>query len=107
MTTEAGTDLDAVHSCDTILEQLGYLRRHLGLIVETCRATGLRLRVENGVHLYESTLEGLIEVGGFSYVNPRCELNDVRIGRYCSIASGVIIGPHGHPTDWLSTHPYV
>lgn len=28
------------------------------------------------------------------------------IGRYCSIAGGVRIGDHGHPTDWLSTNAF-
>ena len=30
-------------------------------------------------------------------------INNVRFGRYCSVASGVVIGPHEHPTDWLTT----
>ncbi len=30
-------------------------------------------------------------------------LNNLRVGRYCSIATGVVIGAHEHPTDWLTT----
>ena len=28
------------------------------------------------------------------------------IGRYCSIAGGLRIGDHNHPTDWLSTNVF-
>lgn len=30
-------------------------------------------------------------------------MGNVRIGRYVSIAAGVMIGMHNHPVDWLST----
>ena len=30
-------------------------------------------------------------------------MNNASFGRYCSMASGVVIGPHEHPTDWLTT----
>ena len=30
-------------------------------------------------------------------------INNARFGRYCSVASGVTIGAHEHPTDWLTT----
>ena len=37
-------------------------------------------------------------------LQPRAgRLNNARIGRYCSVASGVTIGAHEHPTDWLTT----
>jgi acetyltransferase-like isoleucine patch superfamily enzyme len=30
-------------------------------------------------------------------------INNLHAGRYCSIANGVVIGSHEHPTDWLTT----
>lgn len=30
-------------------------------------------------------------------------LNNLHAGRYCSIANGVVIGSHEHPTTWLTT----
>jgi acetyltransferase-like isoleucine patch superfamily enzyme len=30
-------------------------------------------------------------------------LNNLRAGRYCSIATGVVIGTHEHPTNWLTS----
>ena len=46
--------------------------------------------------------------GAFLDVGPFCNLsggtlNNLRAGAYCSIASGVVIGTHEHPTDWLTT----
>lgn len=46
--------------------------------------------------------------GAFLDVGAFCNLsggtvNNARFGRYCSMASGVVVGPHEHPTDWLTT----
>ena len=43
-----------------------------------------------------------LDVGAFCNLSGGT-LNHLRAGRYCSIASGVIIGTHEHPTDWLTT----
>ena len=43
-----------------------------------------------------------LDVGAFCNLSGGT-LNNLRAGRYCSIASGVIIGTHEHPTDWLTT----
>lgn len=43
-----------------------------------------------------------LDIGAFSNLSGGT-LNNLRTGRYCSIASGVIIGTHEHPTDWLTT----
>lgn len=52
-----------------------------------------------------------LDVGAFCNLSGGA-INNARIGRYCSLASGVVIGPHEHPTDWLTTsrtayHPQV
>ena len=49
-----------------------------------------------------------VPTGAFLEVGAFCNLsggtiNNARFGRYCSLASGVVIGPHEHPTDWLTT----
>ncbi len=49
-----------------------------------------------------------VPTGAFLDVGAFCNLsggtiNNARFGRYCSLASGVTIGPHEHPTDWLTT----
>jgi len=43
-----------------------------------------------------------IDIGAFCNLSGG-SINNVRVGRYCSIAAGVVIGPHEHPTDWLTT----
>ena len=43
-----------------------------------------------------------IDVGAFCNLSGGT-INNVRFGRYCSVAGSVVIGPHEHPTDWLTT----
>ena len=45
----------------------------------------------------------LIQVGAFASLAHGGQMGNVRIGRYVSIAAGVIIGMHNHPVDWLSS----
>lgn len=50
-----------------------------------------------------------LEVGAMTYIRGDSELWNVsRIGRFCSIGNGVLIGHDraGHPMDWVSTHPF-
>ena len=44
----------------------------------------------------------LIEIGAFCNLSGG-KIGNVRIGRYCSIADGVVIGAHEHPTNWLTS----
>lgn len=49
-----------------------------------------------------------VPTGAFLDIGAFCNLsggtiNNARFGRYCSVASGVTIGPHEHPTDWLTS----
>lgn len=48
------------------------------------------------------------EVGDYTFINKYCliDKNVVSIGKFCSIAYNVRIGLGGHPTSWLSTHPF-
>jgi acetyltransferase-like isoleucine patch superfamily enzyme len=55
-----------------------------------------------------SSIISTVAPGAFLDVGAFCNLsggsiNNVRFGRYCSVASGVVVGPHEHPTDWLTT----
>lgn len=77
---------------------------------------GLRLPglVQTGKLADGSRIEGPTSIicavshGAFIDIGAFCNLsggtiNNVRFGRYCSIAAGVVIGMHEHPTDWLTT----
>ncbi|WP_414054793.1 CatB-related O-acetyltransferase [Macrococcus equi] len=45
------------------------------------------------------------EIDSYSYLGYGCKLNNVKIGRYCSLASDIKIGLGKHPTHLLSTSP--
>ena len=78
----------------------------LGLRLPGLRQTGQLLR---GSRIEAPTsIISMVAPGAFLDVGAFCNLsggtiNNVRFGRYCSVASGVVIGPHEHPTDWLTT----
>jgi len=57
-------------------------------------------KIYNGVNLLET------ELGAYSYLAPRSELNYVSIGRYCSIGPFSRLFGSAHPTKWLSSHPF-
>lgn len=63
------------------------------------------LCVETPVCLANTIFNGACRVGAFSYFNTGGEVSDADIGRYCSIARGVVIGPGEHPLHFLTTHP--
>lgn len=44
-------------------------------------------------------------VDDYSYVEPHCRISETDIGKFCSIATNVVIGPPDHPLDRVSTHP--
>ena len=46
--------------------------------------------------------EAFLDIGAFCSLGG-ASLNNARVGRYGSVASGVTIGAHEHPTDWLTT----
>tara|TARA_B100001063_G_scaffold91837_1_gene85474 strand:- start:7434 stop:8135 length:702 start_codon:yes stop_codon:yes gene_type:complete len=46
----------------------------------------------------------LVKVGAFTGIyGASSSIHSCSIGRFCSIADGVVIGPSEHPTNWLST----
>ncbi|WP_424931437.1 CatB-related O-acetyltransferase [Amaricoccus macauensis] len=60
-------------------------------------------RIETPTSILSTVTPGaFLEVGAFCNLSGGT-LNNVRVGRYCSIASGVVIGSHEHPTNWLTT----
>jgi acetyltransferase-like isoleucine patch superfamily enzyme len=49
-----------------------------------------------------------LSIGAHSYLRSGGELMNVsRIGRFCSVANGAILGHNkGHTLDWVTTHPF-
>ncbi len=60
-------------------------------------------RIEGPTSIICSVTQGaFIDIGAFCNLSGG-SVNNVRFGRYCSVATGVVIGMHEHPTDWLTT----
>ncbi|AJA14894.1 hexapeptide repeat-containing transferase [Pseudomonas putida TRO1] len=45
-------------------------------------------------------------IGAYTYMRGGTIHSLTKIGRFCSVAPGVEIGPGNHPTTFLSTHPF-
>lgn len=78
----------------------------VGLKLPGLRATGWLAegsRIEAPASIISTVVPGaFLDVGAFCNLSGGT-INNVRFGRYCSVASGVVIGPHEHPTDWLTS----
>lgn len=90
--TLGGPALDALDKVGLRLPGL----RHTGRLADGSRIEG------------PTSVIATVPPGAFLDVGAFCNLsggtvNNTRFGRYCSMASGVVIGPHEHPTDWLTT----
>jgi acetyltransferase-like isoleucine patch superfamily enzyme len=66
---------------------------------------GERLVFEAPCSLADAMLYAHVEIGAYSFCGIGCELREVTIGRFCSIARRVVIGSVDHPIDGVSTHP--
>jgi acetyltransferase-like isoleucine patch superfamily enzyme len=60
-------------------------------------------RIEGPTSIQSTVASGaLIDIGAFCNLSGG-QINNLVAGRYCSMADGVVIGAHEHPTDWLTT----
>jgi acetyltransferase-like isoleucine patch superfamily enzyme len=67
-----------------------------------------RLEVELPCVVDKISFRGsLNRFGAFSYGNVGAVLYSADVGRYCSIAHEVMVGPTEHPVDWISSHCFV
>ena len=63
------------------------------------------LTFEPPVRLLSCHLDN-VKIGAYSYVAVRSALENVAIGRFCSIADEVRIGLGSHPMGWVSSNPF-
>lgn len=55
--------------------------------------------------IFNDVLMDSCEIGDHTYIQKRSTIFNAKIGKFCSIASGVSIGPGIHKLDGISTHP--
>lgn len=77
----------------------------VGLILNSLNHVSY-LEFEPPVKINNVRCLGKVSIGLFSYVGPGSEIKNTQIGRFCSIAGNVTLGPPEHPVDWISTHPF-
>ncbi|MBS3018858.1 2,3,4,5-tetrahydropyridine-2,6-dicarboxylate N-acetyltransferase [Comamonas sp. PE63] len=71
------------------------VKRNIKLIIEAPCIIGAGTKFSYGA-----------EIGAYTYFRGGDIGSLGRIGRFCSVAPEVIIGPGNHPTNFLSTHPF-
>ncbi len=72
-------------------------------VANSCRISHTVL--ESHIQVMPECLLSRTQVGRYSYLAHRTTIHGSRVGRFCSIGPGVIIGPGTHPTDFVSTSP--
>jgi acetyltransferase-like isoleucine patch superfamily enzyme len=65
-----------------------------------------RIVFESPVTLGPTRIQSSTAIGAYTYLRGGTIGSLQRIGRFCSVAPGVDIGPGNHPTEFLSTHPF-
>lgn len=87
------------------LEIVDLKARGLDLNLQSRNSLGNKFSFEAPARTNRASFSGQCHVGAFTYfADGRIYTTD--IGRYCSVASGVVIGQTNHPTRWLSTNPF-
>lgn len=80
----------------------------LGLLVHDPAQISRSARIvfESPVTLGSTAIHSSTAIGAYTYLRGGVIGSLRSIGRFCSVAPGVEIGPGNHPTDFLSTHPF-
>jgi acetyltransferase-like isoleucine patch superfamily enzyme len=86
----------------TTLKALAAFGLRLGGMANTRRLAD-HSRIEGPTSIQSTVASGaFLDIGAFCNLSGG-QINNLCAGRYCSIADGVAIGLHEHPTDWLTT----
>jgi phosphonate metabolism protein (transferase hexapeptide repeat family) len=72
---------------------------HDGVAIDSSSTLGRYNVLFKNVSLINST------IGDHTFVQKNTAINCADIGKFCSIAPSVTIGPGQHPTDFVSSHP--
>jgi len=72
----------------------------------TSTKANLKAKYEKKVIISENVVvTNNVKIGKYSYINRNSSVENCEIGNYCSISSGVWIGPHEHNLNNITTHP--
>lgn len=72
------------------------------------KSISIKSKIGKKVMIRNKTEISKISIGDYSYVSgPDSYIEDVVIGKYCSIARRVVIGVSGHNYNWVSTSPII
>ncbi len=97
-----------------ILKIIKYLKKEYNLIY--ARKINPTCKIYEDVKLHSTLLEGFnvifdcvsltdCFIGKHTYIQKNTKITNATIGKFCSIASNVSIGPGIHKIDSISTHP--
>ncbi|WP_408732867.1 CatB-related O-acetyltransferase [Burkholderia cenocepacia] len=89
------------------MHDVQHAKKQVAGVFNNCMGRHARIEIGYAASLNETSLEGGIKIGAWTYSNAGTDIKHTTIGRYCSIAPRVTISPNRHPTSWLSTHPAV
>jgi UDP-3-O-[3-hydroxymyristoyl] glucosamine N-acyltransferase len=78
----------------------------LGLMMQKITQVCRSVTFEAPVKINDTGCLGEEKVGMLTYIGSGSEIKNCNIGRFCSIARDVTIGPPEHPLDWVSSHPF-
>ncbi|MET0986975.1 MAG: CatB-related O-acetyltransferase [Steroidobacteraceae bacterium] len=83
--------------------------RDYGIEVGNGEAIADTLVYERPCYVFQAQRMKACTLGAFTYINGQGKdsFYDCRIGRFCSIAEGVVAGAYEHPMQWLSSHPFL
>lgn len=92
---------------------LSYLRRQLrysalrkkGISVDLSAIVNDSTTLAGYTTVYREAYVSGCSIGRLSYIGPRAIVTNTDLGSFCSIGSGVRIGPGIHPINWISSHP--
>jgi len=65
-----------------------------------------RVIIEPPVTLGKTVILTSTRIGAYTYFRGGTISSLAGIGRFCSVAPGIEVGPGNHPTNFLSTHPF-
>nr|WP_320148042.1 CatB-related O-acetyltransferase [uncultured Anaeromusa sp.] len=65
----------------------------------------LASRFGNYVVLFTNAIVANSTIGDHTFVQKGSMINNADVGKFCSIAKGVVVGPGQHPLHLISTHP--